>query len=58
MTDKNTKEELEQVPCIWYPVTFKDQIEALLDLGSEVNTMSQVFAHQLVHKICKTKVGA
>ncbi len=30
MTDKKT-EELEQVPCIRYPVTFKDQTEALLD---------------------------
>ncbi len=45
MTDKKT-EELERVPYIWYPVTFKDQdqIEALLDSGSEVNVMSQAFA--------------
>ncbi len=43
MTDKKT-EELEQVPCIQYPVAFKDQNEALLDSGSEVNAMSQVFA--------------
>ena len=34
------KEKLERVPCIWYPVTFKDQTEALLDSESEVNAMS------------------
>ncbi len=45
MTDKKT-EELERVPCIQYPVIFKDQnqIEALLDSGSKVNAMSQAFA--------------
>ncbi len=43
MTDKKT-EELELVPCIWYPITFKDQTEALLDSGREVNAMSQAFA--------------
>ncbi len=41
---KKMEEELEWVPCIWYPVTYKDQIEALLDSESEVNTMSQTFA--------------
>ncbi len=50
MTDKKT-EELERVLCIRYPVTFKDQTEALLDSGSEVNAMSQVFAQQLGLKI-------
>ncbi len=43
MTDKKT-EELEQVACIRYLVTFKDQTEALLGSGSKVNAMSQVFA--------------
>ncbi len=59
-TDKKTEQELERVPCIWYPVTFKDQdqTEALLDSGSEVNTMSQAFAQQLGLKIRKTNVGA
>ncbi len=56
--DKKTKEELERVPCIRYPVTFKDQTEALLDSGSEVNAMSQAFAQQLGLKIHKTNVGA
>ncbi len=57
-TDKKTEEELERVPCIWYPVTFKDPTEVLLDSGSEVNAMSHAFAHQLCLKIRKTNVGA
>ncbi len=57
MTDKKT-EELEQVPCIRYPVTFKDQTEALLDSRSEVNAISQAFAQQLGLEIRKTNVGA
>ncbi len=40
MIDKKTVEEIERVPCIWYPVTFKDQTEDLLDSESEVNAMS------------------
>ena len=55
--DKKT-EELERVPCIWYPVTFKDQTEALLDSRSKINAMSQAFAKQLGLKIYKTNVGA
>ncbi len=57
MTDKKT-EELERVPCIRYPVTFKDQTNALLDSGIERNAMSQAFAQQLGLKIRKTNVGA
>ncbi len=56
MTEKI--EELERVPCIRYLVTFKDQTEALLDSGSEVNAMSQAFAQQLGLKIRKTNVEA
>ncbi len=56
---KKTEEtkELEWIPCIWYLITFKDQTEALLDLGSKVNPISQAFAHQLGFKIWKTNVG-
>ncbi len=57
MTEK-TKEELEQVPCIWYSVMFKDQTETLLDSESEVNTISQAFAYQLGLNIWKTNVRA
>ncbi len=59
MTEKTEeKKELERIPCIRYPVTIKDQIESLLDSGSEVNAMSQAFASQLGLKIRKTNVGA
>ncbi len=58
MTDKKTEEELEQVPCIRYPIIFKDQTKALLDSRSKINTMSQVFAQQLDFKICKTNIEA
>ncbi len=42
LTDKKT-EELERVPYIRYPVIFKNQTEALLNSGSEINEMSQAF---------------
>ncbi len=62
--DKKTKgeleelKELERVPCIRYPVTFKDQIEALLDSRSEVNVISPAFGQKLGLKILKTNVRA
>ncbi len=56
MTEK--LEELEWILSIRYFVTFKDQTEALLDSGSEVNVMSQAFAQQLGLKIRKTNIGA
>ena len=57
ITGKKKEEELEQVPCIWYLVTFKDQTEALLDSRSEVKAMSPVFAPQLGLRIWKTNIG-
>ena len=57
MTGKK-EEKLERVPYIWYPITFKDQTEALLDSKSEVNAMSQVFAHQLGFKSWKINIRA
>ena len=57
ITDKKM-EELERVSCIWYPVTFKDQTEALLDSENEVNAISQAFAQQRGFKICNTNVRA
>ena len=59
MTGKKKEEKkLEQVHCIRYSVIFKDQTEALLDSKSEVNAMSQAFAHQLGLIIWKTIVEA
>ena len=52
MTEKKTKEkDLEQILYIQYFVTFKDHTEVLLDLESEINTMSQIFTSQLGLKI-------
>ena len=39
-SDWEKKEELERVPCIWYPVPFKNQTKTLLSSGSEANAMS------------------
>ncbi len=58
MTEKKTEEELKQVPCICYSVTFKDQTEVLIGLRSEVNAMNQAFGSQLGFKIQKTNIGA
>ena len=55
---REKEEELEQVSCIWYLVTFKDQAEALLDSKSKVNAIIQAFAYQLGLKIYKTNIGA
>ncbi len=56
MTEKT--EELERILCIWYPFTFKDQTETLLNSKNEVNPMSQAFAQQLSLIIRKTNVWA
>ena len=40
------KEELERISCIWYPIIFKDQTEALLYPKSKVNEISQAFTFQ------------
>ncbi len=57
MTEK-IEEELEQISCIWYSVIFKDYTEALLDLKSKINIISQVFDYYLGLKIWKTNVRA
>ncbi len=56
MIENTEEKELEWISCIWYSVTFKDQTEALLKSGSEVNAMSQAFAHQLGLKIQKINI--
>ena len=45
MTSKKMEEELEWVSYIWYPMTFKNQVEALLDPKIKVNAMTQGFAY-------------
>ena len=52
------KEELEQIPYIWYLITFKDQTEALPNSENKVNVMGQAFAFQLGRKIQEINVRA
>ena len=40
MTEKIKEKKLEWIPCIWYPVTFKNPIKVLLDSRSKINTIS------------------
>ena len=35
------KKMYKWIPCIWYPITFKVEIEALLDLKNKVNTKNK-----------------
>ncbi len=58
LIEKKTEEELEQLPCIQYPITFKDQTEALLISGNKVNVMSQAITYQLGLKTWKINVRA
>lgn len=55
ITKKKTK-ILEYVSCIWYAMMFKDKTDALFDLESKVNIMSQAFALKLGLKIRKTNI--
>ena len=60
MTGPRT-EALDCIPCIYYPVQFKKdtaEVRALIDSGSEVNTMAPVYAKKLGLRIRKTDVGA
>ena len=56
------EEALERVPCIHYPVQFKDTdkapMQALIDSGSEVNAVYPSFAKQLGLPIQSRDVGA
>lgn len=56
-----SEEALELVLCIHYPVRFqKDQeeVQALLNSGSEVNVITPAYATKLGLPIKKTNVGA
>ena len=56
------EEALERVPCIHYPLQFKDTdrapVQALIDSGSEVNAVHPSFDKQLGLSIRPTDVGA
>ena len=53
--------EVVRVPCIHYPVRFREgqeQVRALFDSGSEVNAMSPAYIKKLGLQTWKTNVGA
>ena len=58
MTKKKTeeKEKLEQIPCIQYFITFKEQTEVLLDSRSKINIINKALDSQLDFKIWKINV--
>ena len=62
LTTDARKEALERVPCIHYPVRFKDtnkaHVQALINLKSKVNAIHPTFAKQLGLLIRPTDVGA
>ena len=50
---------LNRVPCIHYPIRFKkNEVRALIDLGSEINAMTPEYAPKLGLKIHASDVGA
>ena len=57
-----SEEALKRVFCIYYPIQFKNtseaQVQALVNLGNEVNVIYPNFAKQLSLPIRPTDVGA
>ena len=61
MTETSKEANLERVPCIRYPVRLRkdqDEVEALIDSGSEVNAMHPAYAAKLGLRVRETDVGA
>ena len=61
VTETNKEVTLERVPYIYYPLHFRKDtagIGALVDLGSEVNTMTPAYAAKLGLQIRNTNIGA
>ena len=55
----NSDKKIVKVPCIYEPIWFHEKQErALLDNGSEVNTINLSFARNLGIKARKTNVKA
>ena len=58
MTEASQKGVLQHVLGIWYLVQFQQEdIQALLDSGSEVNAMTPAYAEKLSLTIQKIDVG-
>ena len=61
MTETNKELTLERVPCIHYLLCFQKDttgIRALVDSGSEVNTMTPAYAAKLDLQVQKTNIRA
>lgn len=60
-TSNNLTPPLKCILCIYYPIRFnKDQVkvQALIDFGSKVNTMTLVYVARLYLKVRPTNVNA
>ena len=58
---KSEYPNLEQISCIWYPITFRKKsvsMLALLDSGSEVNAIHSIFVRELGLSIRLMHIGA
>ena len=54
-------EALQRVPCIQYPIQFKEnqpKVKALIDSGNEINTMTPAYVTKLSLNTQETSVGA
>ena len=55
-------EALQYISGIWYPIQFQggqaEEVKALIDSGSEVNTMTPIVAAQLGFSIRPIGIGA
>ena len=66
MTDTSKEATLEQVPCIWYPIWFRQKndededkdVRALIDSGNEINAIHPAYATKLGLRARKINVGA
>ena len=65
MTEASKKDDnmtLSKIPCIHYPLCFqKDnqkKVQALINSGSDVNTMTPAYALKLGLQVRQTDVGA
>ena len=50
---------LQRVPCVYYLIWFKkNEVQALIDSGSEVNAMTPAYASKLGLRVYRTDIGA
>ena len=56
-TSKGDDVPLQRVPCIHYPIRFKKkEVQALIDLGSEVNAMTPAYTSRLDLQVHRTDI--